>query len=147
MELYEEEEDSTLAMEEKCYKALGRHRKYCCTAYFLLIADIHDSVTRFSYILNLFLVLTSLAGLPKMLYFGEFNEGKGNILVLELVGPSLMDILEQKQLDVFSLKTVLLLGIQIVSIVKLLHYLAQCVESKNKKTISIPAVPNGIHTQ
>lgn len=52
-----------------------------------------------------------------MLYYGGFKEGKGKILVLELVGPSLMDIIEQKNVDTFSLKTVLLLGIQIVSII------------------------------
>lgn len=68
-------------------------------------------------VIEVLVSLTSLAGFPKMLYYGEFKEGKGKILVLELVGPSLMDILEQKNLDTFSLKTVLLLGIQIVSII------------------------------
>lgn len=53
-----------------------------------------------------------------MLFFGKYEEGKEDILVLELVGPSLMDIIEQKRLDKFSLKTVLLLGIQIVCITR-----------------------------
>lgn len=51
-----------------------------------------------------------------MLFFGKYEEGTGDVLVLELVGPSLMDIIEQKRFDKFSLKTILLLGIQIVCI-------------------------------
>lgn len=49
-----------------------------------------------------------------MLYYGRYEEGEEEILVMELLGDSLMDIIEKKNLDKFSLKTVLLLGIQIV---------------------------------
>lgn len=51
-----------------------------------------------------------------MLYYGRYEEGEEEILVMELLGDSLMDIIEKKNLDKFSLKTVLLLGIQIVRI-------------------------------
>lgn len=60
-----------------------------------------------------------------MLYYGDYVEGSEKILVLELAGPSLMDILEQKQLNKFSLKTILMIGIQIVRI------LCKCMKQSN----------------
>lgn len=62
-----------------------------------------------------------------MMYYGKYEEGEEDILVMELVGPSLMDIIEKKNLDTFSLKSTLLLGIQIVRIGDMTCTLLNCV--------------------
>ena len=53
----------------------------------------------------------SLAGLPKLHYYAQ--EGDFNIMVIDLLGPCLEDLLEYCRRK-FTLKTVLMLAIQMV---------------------------------
>lgn len=62
-----------------------------------------------------------LAGVAKKLFYGpavnsDDSESSEKVLVLELMGPSLLDIIEDRDLDTFSLKTILQIGIQAVRI-------------------------------
>lgn len=58
------------------------------------------------YLLNLMIV-----GLPKLHYFAQ--EGDFNVMVIDLLGPCLEDLLEYCRRK-FTLKTVLMLAIQMV---------------------------------
>lgn len=74
-----------------------------------------------------------------MLYYGKYANSNDDILVMELLGPSLIDIMEQRQLDKLPLKTVLLLGIQMVCNAN--ECLYACINN------FIAAVSHRIHTQ
>ena len=50
----------------------------------------------------------SIVGLPKLYYFGQ--EGDFNVMVIDLLGPSLEDLFEYCRRK-FTLKTVLMLAI------------------------------------
>lgn len=100
---------------------------------------------------KLYVILIQLAGIPRMLFYGNYKEGPEIILVLELVGPSLMDIIEKKDLNRFSLKTMLMVGIQIVRIATFSILSSGYSQTLMPKThiffLLILVVSNRIHTQ
>lgn len=57
-------------------------------------------------------------GIPKMFHFGQ--EGDFNILVMELLGPSLEDLFEYCRRK-FCLKTVLMIAIQMIQRIEYVH--------------------------
>ena len=58
-------------------------------------------------------------GIPKVYYFDR-HENKYNYLVMDLLGPSLSDLFQLKEKN-FSLETVLLIGIQMISRIEFIH--------------------------
>ena len=60
-----------------------------------------------------------ILGIPKVYYFDR-HENKYNYLVMDLLGPSLSDLFQLKE-KIFSLETVLLIGIQMLSRIELVH--------------------------
>jgi serine/threonine protein kinase len=59
-----------------------------------------------------------LVGLPNIHYFGV--EGDYNVMVIDLLGPSLEDLFEYCRRK-FSLKTVLMLSIQMLQRIEFVH--------------------------
>ena len=59
-----------------------------------------------------------IVGLPKIYYFG--SQGDYNVLVIDLLGPSLEDLFEYCRRK-FTLKTVLMLAIQMLQRIELVH--------------------------
>jgi serine/threonine protein kinase len=57
-------------------------------------------------------------GIPKMYYFGQ--EGDWNILIMDLLGPNLEDLFEYTRRK-FTLKTVLMIGIQMLQRIEYVH--------------------------
>ena len=57
-------------------------------------------------------------GFPKMYYFGV--EGDYNVLVMDLLGPSIEDLFEYCRRK-FTLKTVLMLAIQMLQRIEYVH--------------------------
>jgi serine/threonine protein kinase len=57
-------------------------------------------------------------GVPKMYYFGK--EGDYNVLVMDMLGPSLEDLFEYCRRK-FTLKTVLMLVIQMLQRIEYIH--------------------------
>ena len=60
-----------------------------------------------------------IIGIPKVYYFDR-HENKYNYLVMDLLGPSLSDLFQLKD-KIFSLETVLLIGIQMLSRIEFVH--------------------------
>lgn len=74
---------------------------------------------------------------------------KEDVLILELVGPSLLDILEQKNIDSFSAKTVLMIGIQAVCIKTwsfILIICSQCIGGQRKYRFHFSCIASNIYT-
>ena len=57
-------------------------------------------------------------GIPKIHYFGK--EGDWNILVMDLLGPSLEDLFEYCRRK-FTLKSVLMIGLQMIQRIEYVH--------------------------
>ena len=60
-----------------------------------------------------------IVGIPKVYYFDR-NENKYNYLVMDLLGPSLSDLFQLKE-KIFSLETVLLIAIQMLTRIEFVH--------------------------
>jgi hypothetical protein len=67
-------------------------------------------------LLLLCLLSNGLVGLPKLYYYA--HEGDYNVMVIDLLGPSLEDLFEYCKRK-FNLKTVLMLAIQMVNNIQL----------------------------
>ena len=67
-------------------------------------------------------MLIALAGIPNVYYFGQ--EGLHNILVIDLLGPSLEDLFDHCNRR-FSIKTVVMVAKQMVS-TSLINYVIGC---------------------
>lgn len=65
-------------------------------------------------------ILQDCIGIPKLKWSGELREGDYNCLVMELLGPSLENLLEFCKRK-FNLKTVLILADQIIARIETLH--------------------------
>ncbi|XP_037930372.1 casein kinase I-like [Teleopsis dalmanni] len=80
---------------------------------------------------NLYSKLSGGVGFPNILYFGK--EKTYNVLVMDLLGPSLEELFnfcERK----FSLKTILMIGVQLIDRIKFVHsknYIHQDIKSDN----------------
>ena len=62
--------------------------------------------------------LKGIKGFPSLIHYG--NENKVNYLVMEMLGPSLEDLFVICKKS-FSLKTILMLAIQIIKRIEVLH--------------------------
>jgi len=95
-----------------------------CQGLLLYVALLHDLLNAWVFSLTyLFIFLIVEAGVPHLKWFGV--EGEHNVMVIDLLGPSLEDLFNYCNRK-FSLKTVLMLADQMVSIFDFLseyHYL------------------------
>jgi len=75
---------------------------------------------------NIYQILNGVNGIPRMMWYGPIDElkedgkDKCNVLVIEYLGPSLSELF-LKNKKVFSLKTVLMLAIQMINRIEDIH--------------------------
>ena len=67
---------------------------------------------------KLYQIFDGPVGIPRMYHYGKENEN--NILVMDLLGPSLEDLFEYCGRK-FTLKTVLMVGIQMLQRIEYVH--------------------------
>ena len=94
-----------------------------CTKYLTALVSITRINGNFDFRfpgdnLILFVFIVFLVGLPKIHYFGQ--EGDYNVMAIDLLGPSLEDLFEYCRRK-FTLKTVLMLAIQMLQRIEFVH--------------------------
>lgn len=110
---------------------LGRRKLLSCETNAVHIVSLLGAVSPVVvFYLRVFIYLPYAAGIPQIYHFGQ--EGLHNILVIDLLGPSLEDLFDMCGRK-FSIKTVCMAARQMVRLFPTLSYLL--------KVLSLPSCP------